>query len=136
MLEDPKSERKLGLRRITEEQAREIRGEKFVQQERNTNLKMLLNLRPGVFDPEDQAQAAIHQNNIKWVIYPIILAFIGTSATRVWQIKSKNTDVIYGMTGIICSYTPAFIYYQYYQKQYTLFVDEISHKYRDRIRDD
>ena len=55
LLEEPKSERKLGLRRITEEQAIEIRGEKFVQQERNTNLKMLLNLRPGVFDPEDQA---------------------------------------------------------------------------------
>jgi|TARA_B110001450_G_C17343430_1_gene368454 hypothetical protein len=45
---------------------------------------MLFNLRPGVFDPEDQAEAAKHQNDIKWVMYPIILAFIGTTATRVW----------------------------------------------------
>jgi hypothetical protein len=43
-----------------------------------------MNIRPGVFDPEDQAEAALLQQNIKKVIYPIILAFIGTSATRVW----------------------------------------------------
>jgi len=53
-LEGPKVQRKVGgIRRITEEEARVLRGEKYLLQERNTNLKMLFNLRPGVFDPED-----------------------------------------------------------------------------------
>jgi hypothetical protein len=95
-----------------------------------------MNLRPGVFDPQDQAEAAILQNNIKWVMYPIILAFIGTSATRVWQIKTRNTDVLYGMAGIVFSYAPAFVYYQHHQNNYSIFIQDISQRYKSRIRDD
>ena len=54
LLED-KQPKSLGLRRITEEEAKKIRGEKYFEQERATNLKLLMNIRPGVFDPEDQA---------------------------------------------------------------------------------
>ena len=49
-----------GIRRITEEEARQINYEKDATAERCQALKVLLNLKPGVFDPEDQAKAAEH----------------------------------------------------------------------------
>ena len=51
---------------------------------------------------------------MKKVVYLIAVAFIGSSLTRIWQIKAKNTDVSIGMIGIVLSYAPAFTYYQYH----------------------
>ena len=47
---------------------------------------MLFNLRPEVFDPEDQAEATRLLKNQRQVVYLACLAFVGTSAIRIWQI--------------------------------------------------
>ena len=41
-----------------------------------------------------------------------------------------------GLAGIIVSYLPAFVYYQYHQNQYNIFIGEVSQRYKERIRDE
>ena len=73
---------------------------------------------------------------MKWVAWLVGLAFAGSSATRVFQIKTGNTDVKLGMLGIALSYAPSMIYYRHHQNKYNEFVNGVSTRYRERIRDD
>ena len=124
------------LRFISEEEANNLNRERNAELVRQKQLKVLLNLRPGAFEPEDQAEAAIHQNNIKKVMYWVGFAFFGASCTRFWQIKTGNTRILFGMTGLVVSYAPALIYYNIQQTKYTEFVRGLSERYRARIRDE
>ena len=96
----------------------------------------MLNLKPGVFDPEDQAKAAEHQANVRTVIGWGGLAFCGASATRFWQIKTGNTRVSYGVAGIFVSYAPALYVYNNHQSAYNAFIRDVSERYKDRISDE
>ena len=73
---------------------------------------------------------------MKKVVWLVGFAFGGTTATRVWQIKTQNTNIQFGVLGIILSYGPAMVYYQYHQHLFNNFLDDVSERYRDRIRDD
>ena len=50
-LEEIKPTGRLGIRRVTEEEATRIKGQTGIEKNRQQNLKMLFNLRPGVFEP-------------------------------------------------------------------------------------
>ena len=77
--------------------------------------------------------AAELQKKTKKVVYLVFLGFLGTSATRFWQQYTRNHEVRFGMAGIILSYLPAIVYYQYHSRNYDTFVGEISNRYRTVI---
>jgi hypothetical protein len=57
------------------------------------NFELLMNLRPGIFDPEDQIKNEEIRGKIKWTVLFVGMGFITTSAYRVWQIKTASKDV-------------------------------------------
>ena len=95
-----------------------------------------MNLRPQVFEIQDQARAEELQKKMRGVIWLCVAGFGTSSYIRFWQIKTNSKDVKIGLTGIFLSYLPALIYYQYHQKNFNQFVSEVSERYKDRIRDD
>ena len=121
---------------LSEEQYNQLKHTQNSQKERLTNLKMLFNLRPEVFDPEDQAEASRLLKNQRQVVYLAGLAFVGTSAIRIWQIKKEILTPKYGFISIVLCYLPAFAYYQYHSNKYQNFILGISDRYKERIRDD
>ena len=85
----PQPPKKLGLRIISEEEAAQLdlnRSEK----QRKENIKLLFIQRPDKFDLEDQAEAEFHQGEIRKVGYLAFLALMGTSALRIWFIKTRS----------------------------------------------
>lgn len=59
---------------------------------------------------------------MKYSVILLVLGFAGTTAFRVWQIKTSNKDHWMGMAGILASYMPAMIYYSYWKGQYNKFL--------------
>ena len=125
-----------GIRVISEEEAESLQSGPQAEKQRLQNLRLLFQLRPGVFDPEDQAEAEMHQANIRSVVWWVMAGFATTTATRVWMIKTRSQSVLIGGAGILISYVPALIYYQKQQSQYSRFIEEVSERYKHRIRDD
>ena len=48
----------MGIRRISPDEYEALKSDKHKEKDRQTNLKLLFNLRPGVFDAEDQVEGA------------------------------------------------------------------------------
>jgi hypothetical protein len=74
---------------------------------------LLFNLRPGVFEGEDQIRNAELTRKMKFAIVLGALGFFSTSAFRFYQIKNSSRDVWTGLGVIIASYLPAMAYYTY-----------------------
>ena len=69
---------------LTEEDYKIVKGETEKIKERETQLRLLLKLRPGIFDPDDQARAEEINMEIKKVAIGVFAGFLSTSAFRFW----------------------------------------------------
>ena len=81
------------------------------KREREQNMLLLLRLRPGAFDADDQARSEEINADIKLTAIGVFGGFMTTSAFRVWQIHSRNQSIPIGLAIIIFSYLPSYVYY-------------------------
>ena len=85
-----------------------------------------MNLRPGVFESEDQIKHEEISRKMRFSIILALFGFISTSAYRVHQIKTRNKDIWSGIGVIMMSYLPAMVYYSYYKREYQVFLADVS----------
>ena len=79
--------------------------------DRARNMMLLLRVRPGLFEPNDQAEWESINYEIKKTVVLAFAGFAGTSGFRFWQIKNNNNSVLLGVSVILISYAPSMAYY-------------------------
>jgi hypothetical protein len=89
-----------------------------------------------VFEGEELARHEELSRKMKYSVILLVFGFMGTTAFRVWQIKLQNKDHWLGVGAILVSYLPAMIYYGYWKNRYSEFMQEVSVKYREKIKDE
>ncbi len=52
---------------------------------------------------------------IKKTVVFCVFGFMTTSAFRVWQIKTLNKNISLGVSVILASYMPAYLFYSYHR---------------------
>ena len=95
----------------------------------------MLRLRPGVFTPDEQAQYEEVKSNISSTAWLALAGFLGVSGYRYWAIRTSSGSIAIGLSCILASYTPAMIYYKIQVNKESLFIRDLSEKYKDRIDD-
>ena len=76
-------------------------------------MMLLLRVRPGLFEPNDQADWENINYELKKTVVLVFAGFACTSGFRFWQIKSNNNSVLLGVSVILLSYAPSLAYYTY-----------------------
>ena len=111
---DQKSKPFISMTVMREDDYQKVHSEKISKQERERNMLLLLKLRPGFFSPEEQQRYQEITGEIKKTALIVVAGFITTSAHRAWAIKSGNKSVAQGISVILLSYMPGFLFYSYH----------------------
>eukprot|EP00347_Sterkiella_histriomuscorum_P014472 403360742 len=128
--------RKISLKLISQDEAEQLKGSTQIERDRVRNLQLLIKLKPGVFDPIDQAENEEYIRQIKITSIFVAFGFIATTAFRIWQIKTQDKNIMGGLTVILASYIPALSWYSYHNRNYQRFLGDVSERYRNRIGED
>ena len=70
-----------------------------------------------MFEIEDQTKFDEISGKIKLTVLPVGIAFLATSAFRVWQISTNSKNIKLGIGAIIMAYAPGYEYYSYWRHQ-------------------
>ncbi|CDW90116.1 UNKNOWN [Stylonychia lemnae] len=133
---DGQQKQQIKLRMIDKEEVKKQNQQRREDYNRMRNFELLMNLRPGVFDPQDQIKNEEIRGNIRWTAVFVFFGFISTSAFRFWQIKTGHKEIGQSLMIIMASYMPSISYYNYYKKQHNLFLRDVANRYKDRINED
>ena len=76
-------------------------------------MMLLLRVRPGLFEPNDQADWENINYELKKTVVVALAGFACTSGFKFWQLKSNNNSVLLGVSVILLSYAPSLAYYTY-----------------------
>jgi hypothetical protein len=121
------------LKIIDEGTYKKIHAQRSEETERVKTLRILFNLRPGVFNPEDREQNDFYLSKIKLSIVPFTLGFVATSYSRFWHLKNGVHAVNRQIFVIFASYIPSMIYYNHWNRKYNRFLKEVSEKYKEDL---